>query len=119
MVLLTEEDLEASRTSRAEQQAASEDQARANAAAFAAFNEQVRILTAKRVGDLLQEAKANQVVIGEKWVARESYRAFANEKNAAIRFLLDRVSSAIEKVIAEEDPAAAAAAAKAKGAKKK
>ena len=118
-VLLTEEDIEAGRVKCAEQQVASEDFAKNGVEKFTGFNERVRKMTSARVGDLLKEANANHLQIGEKWKAREEYRAWANSQNDNLRWILDKTSGAIDKTLAEEDPAAVAAATKAKGGAKK
>jgi len=113
------ESLEAAKSLRAERQLQSEELAAKEVARFVTFVETVRSSTKLRSNALLEAALADAQQLAELWKLRENYRAYANNQNDSLRWILDKAAAAIEKCQIEEDPAAAAAAAKAKGGGKK
>ena len=66
------------------------------------LTESMRHSTREHISSLVAHAASNMDEIRQAWLQREKYRAYADAKNAALKYLQERCLQAIESLANEE-----------------
>jgi len=102
VTLLTNEEIEVAKEARLTDVAESSANAAAAVQSLVSLTETLRVSTRDHITSLVTQGVSNMEEVKQAWLQREKYRAYADAKNAALKYLQERCLQAIETLANEE-----------------
>jgi hypothetical protein len=95
--------IDANKAKRAEELLVGEENAKRMKELLVQYNARLRDETKVKIAALIDEAKQHTEVLGELWKERENCRLDIENKNNALKVLLDKATKAIETIVEKEE----------------